>query len=127
MSSIKVVQVRGGIQTYARTSARSYAHHLIHYATASLSRILRNKTDRQFRDWLRWGVRDTICLLLGLRVSRSATPARHTPFCLCYARPQADRNAYRHHSCLLETTASIVITHTTATTIITTPTIATST
>ncbi|MPC66497.1 hypothetical protein E2C01_060645 [Portunus trituberculatus] len=26
--------VRGGIRTYAWTSARSHAHHLIHYATA---------------------------------------------------------------------------------------------
>ncbi|MPC35467.1 hypothetical protein E2C01_028890 [Portunus trituberculatus] len=28
--------VCGGIRTYAWTSARSHAHHLIHYATASL-------------------------------------------------------------------------------------------
>ncbi|MPC75270.1 hypothetical protein E2C01_069655 [Portunus trituberculatus] len=31
--------VRGGIRTYAWTSARSHAHHLIHYATASVLRI----------------------------------------------------------------------------------------
>ncbi|MPC74645.1 hypothetical protein E2C01_069014 [Portunus trituberculatus] len=29
--------VRGGIRTYAWTSARFHAHHLIHYATDSLN------------------------------------------------------------------------------------------
>ncbi|MPC34213.1 hypothetical protein E2C01_027595 [Portunus trituberculatus] len=39
--------VRGGIRTYAWTSARSHAHHLTHYATASVSAESR-LIDREF-------------------------------------------------------------------------------